>query len=50
MNAEDCWKKETTTSGHNISIGSRLLRAKIKLAPVSRGSSHQPSTGLAHLM
>ena len=26
---------------------SALLHTKIKLAPVSRGSSHQPSTGLA---
>ena len=60
----NCWKKaiaiircilvvsvsKTTTSRHNISSGSRLLRAESKLAPISRGSSHQPSTGLAHLM
>ena len=45
---------KTTISRHNISSsissGLRFLRAKIKLAPVSRGSSHQPSTGLARLM
>ena len=60
----NCWKKEitiircilavsvlkTTTSRHNTSSGSLLLRAKINLAPVSRGSSHQPLTRLAHLM
>ena len=65
MNAKDsCWKKaitiirrilvvsvlKTTTSRHNISSGSPLLRSKIKLAPVSCVSSHQPSTGLAQVM
>ena len=37
---------KTITSHHNISSGWRLLRTKIKLAPVSRVSSNQPSTGL----
>jgi len=62
-NTANCWKKAITimcnilvafvlkisTSRHNILIGSQCLRAKIKFAPVSRGSWHKPSTGLVHL-
>ena len=41
---------KTKNSGHNISTSSRFLGIKIKLVLVSRGSSYQPSAGLAHLM